>query len=146
MEGHLLCTKPSPAPMLTNAETPNPDYEDWISKDNYLLCFLLNSLEGTIAQQITGATTCHLTWKAIQNLYGAHNRAKVQICRASLQTTRKGTQLMTDYLSSMKQFADNLSAAGSPYPTCDLISCVLVGLDEEYLPITTVLQEKTYLT
>ncbi|KAK9138431.1 hypothetical protein Sjap_009025 [Stephania japonica] len=77
MEGHLLGTKPCPAPMLIDAETPNPDYEVWISKDNYLLCFLLNSLEGTIAQQITGATTCHLTWKAIQNLCGAHNCTKV---------------------------------------------------------------------
>ncbi|KAK9163246.1 hypothetical protein Syun_004148 [Stephania yunnanensis] len=116
MEGHLFGTKPCPAPMLDFSGTPNPKYEDWIIKDNYLICWLLNSLEAPIATQFVGAGSCYLTWKAIENLCGAHNREKVQICRASLQATRKSTLSMTDYLFSMNQFADNLSAAGSPIP------------------------------
>ncbi|KAK9141071.1 hypothetical protein Scep_010752 [Stephania cephalantha] len=47
---------------------------------------------------------------------------------------------MREYLSKMKCISDNLAIAGSVVSTDDLISSVLIGLDREYLPITTFLQ------
>ncbi|KAK9083923.1 hypothetical protein Scep_030394 [Stephania cephalantha] len=47
---------------------------------------------------------------------------------------------MKEYLSKMKCISDNLAIAGSGVNTDDLISSVLIGLDREYLPITTFLQ------
>lgn len=42
----------------------------------------------------------------------------------------------------MKSFADNLYLAGSPVSAKDLISYVIVGLDEEYTLIVVVLQNE----
>ncbi|KAK9168661.1 hypothetical protein Syun_000801 [Stephania yunnanensis] len=42
----------------------------------------------------------------------------------------------------MKQYSDSLATVGFPFATTDLISCTLAGLDGEYLPITSLLQEK----
>lgn len=49
---------------------------------------------------------------------------------------------MADYLTLMKGFADNLYLAGSPVSTKDLISYVIAGLNEEYIPIVVVLQNQ----
>ncbi|KAK9123845.1 hypothetical protein Sjap_013447 [Stephania japonica] len=104
MIDHLYGTKPCPAPTLDISSTPNPEYEEWESKDNYLICWLLNSLTPDVAQQVVGHPTCHSTWTAIEDICGAHNRAKIQICRTNLQTTRK---------------------AGRVFPRC-VIPCVYV--------------------
>ncbi|KAK9104364.1 hypothetical protein Scep_021208 [Stephania cephalantha] len=53
---------------------------------------------------------------------------------------------MSDYLKHMKEMFDSLAAAGNKFPKEDLISRVLAGLDSEYLPITTLLQDKVSLS
>ncbi|KAK9159788.1 hypothetical protein Syun_006129 [Stephania yunnanensis] len=145
-EEYLLGTKARPQQFLDASGTINPDYEDWVSKDQMLISWLLNSLTLDIAQSVHGHVTSADTWKAIEALCGAHNRAKVQLSRTGLQTTRKGALSMSEYLTKMKRFSDSLSTAGSPVSNQDLISCTLAGLDGDYLSITTLLQDKEGLS
>ncbi|KAK9156247.1 hypothetical protein Sjap_003727 [Stephania japonica] len=53
---------------------------------------------------------------------------------------------MNEFLKRMKDISDSLSTAGSPIPVSELISCILTGLDNEYLPISSILEQKDELT
>ncbi|KAK9122128.1 hypothetical protein Syun_019745 [Stephania yunnanensis] len=59
-----------------------------------------------------------------------------------MRTARKGNQKRIEYLRSLKELFDNLATAGEPISVSELVSSTLSGLYGDYLPITTVLQEK----
>lgn len=59
-----------------------------------------------------------------------------------LQETRKGTMKMSDYLSNMKNYFDNLQLAGYPMDMRSFISYVVVGLDDEYTSIVCVIRSQ----
>ncbi|KAK9144324.1 hypothetical protein Sjap_004227 [Stephania japonica] len=63
-----------------------------------------------------------------------------------IANTKKGTMKMQEYLLKMKGIADSLAVAGSPVSVDDLISNCLLGLDVEYLAITSILQRQTDLS
>ncbi|KAK9132427.1 hypothetical protein Scep_011955 [Stephania cephalantha] len=142
LDGHLFGTLEIPDKVLTDG-LPNPEYKIWFSRDRFLLGWLINAMMPDTAMQIIGNTpkqTANELWKEIETYYGSNNRVHVQSLKKALHTTRKGAMKMREYLSKMKCISDNLAIAGSVVSTDDLISSVLIGLDREYLPITTFLQ------
>ncbi|KAK9126453.1 hypothetical protein Scep_015299 [Stephania cephalantha] len=55
-DGYLFGTKPCPTQFLPS-EDVNPQYEDWISKDNMFQCWLINSITQPVAISIAGSIT-----------------------------------------------------------------------------------------
>lgn len=53
---------------------------------------------------------------------------------------------MSEYLTIMKQTADNLALAGASVDIGDLTSYVILELDAEYFPITFLFNEKKEMT
>lgn len=73
--------------------------------------------------------TSQEVWKAIEDLYGASNRARVNQLRNILQNTKNGVIRMYDYLELKKQTSESLKLAGEPIHFNYLISCILSGLE-----------------
>ncbi|KAM6597528.1 hypothetical protein CsatA_008052 [Cannabis sativa] len=113
----------------------NPDFEHWVVSDQLLMGWLYSSMTEAIATEVMGCTTSASLWRALENLYGAHSKSKMDDTRTAIQTVRKGNTTMVEYLRQKKAWADSLALAGDPYPENHLIANVLSGLDANYLPI-----------
>uniref|UniRef100_A0A803QD97 Retrovirus-related Pol polyprotein from transposon TNT 1-94-like beta-barrel domain-containing protein n=1 Tax=Cannabis sativa TaxID=3483 RepID=A0A803QD97_CANSA len=123
----------------------NPEFEPWIVNDQLLMGWLYGSMTEGIATEIMGCSSSAELWSSLEALFGAHSKAKMDEYRTKIQTVRKGSMSMVDYLKQKKQWSDVLTLAGDPYPESLLVSNVLSGLDIEYLPIVLQIEarEKT---
>ena len=88
-----------------------------------------------IATEVMGCESVATLWKALENLYGAHSKSKMDETRTLIQTTRKGSTSMEEYLKQKKSWSDSLALAGEPYPENQFILNVTSGLDIEYLQV-----------
>uniref|UniRef100_A0A803PCW7 Retrotransposon Copia-like N-terminal domain-containing protein n=1 Tax=Cannabis sativa TaxID=3483 RepID=A0A803PCW7_CANSA len=111
----------------------NPDYENWLVHDQILMGWLYGSMTEGIASEVMGCQSASSLWAALEELYGGNLRAHMDELRTKLQTVRKGSATMADYLKQKRMWADSLALAGEPYPEKLLVSNVLSGLDVEFL-------------
>ena len=100
----------------------------------------------TITTEVMGCGTSASLWRALEQLYGAHSKSKMDETRTLIQTTRKGSTPMTEYLHQKKAWADSLALPGDPYPESQLIANVLSGLDADFLPIILLIEARTTTT
>lgn len=142
LDGFVLGTKKQPAEKISSTveevttTSLNPEYETWCTMDQALLGWLYGSMIPTVAAEIINFSTTSEVWKALEDLFGSTNKARKQQLKAILQNTKKGSMKMTEYLTVMKQAADNLALAGAPVDIDDLTSSIVLGLSADYLPIT----------
>uniref|UniRef100_A0A803NZX3 Retrotransposon Copia-like N-terminal domain-containing protein n=1 Tax=Cannabis sativa TaxID=3483 RepID=A0A803NZX3_CANSA len=94
----------------------NPEYEQWVVHDQLLMGWLYGSMTETIATEVMGCSTSTDLWRALEALYGAHSKAKMDEYRTKIQTVNKGSQSMVEYLRQKRQWADVLALAGASYP------------------------------
>ncbi|TXG59671.1 hypothetical protein EZV62_014244 [Acer yangbiense] len=152
LDGYLFGTRPCPPEFIPTEITAqgatgfglrlNPNYEQWVVNDHLLMGWLYGSMTESVATQVMGCSTSANLWTALENLYGAHSKSKMNAVRTSIQTIRKGTISMEEYLKQMKSWADVLAIAGDPYPEPLLISNVLSGLDADYMPIVVLIESR----
>ena len=86
----------------------------------------------SVLLKVVGLSTTHETWKALEMVYASQARSRVLQLKTRLQTTRKGSMPMDEYLTKMKMVADNLGTAGYLVSDEDLMLHVLAGLGPEY--------------
>ncbi|KAF4386308.1 hypothetical protein G4B88_003525 [Cannabis sativa] len=99
LEGFVNGTRPYPAefiPTPATAEgepgfgvTINPEYEYWIVSDQLLMGWLYSSMTEGITTEVMGCDSSATLWKALENLYDAHSKSKMDDTRTLIQTTRK---------------------------------------------------------
>ncbi|TXG72772.1 hypothetical protein EZV62_001351 [Acer yangbiense] len=152
LDGYLFGTRPCPpefipTEIIAQGATGfglilNPNYEQWVVNDHLLMGWLYGSMTESVAIQVMGCSTSANLWTALENLYGAHSKSKMNAVRTNIQTTRKGTISMEEYLKQMKSWADVLAIVGDPYPEPLLISNVLSGLDADYMPIVVLIESR----
>lgn len=124
----------------------NTEYEQWIINDQLLMGWLYSSMSEAIATEVMGSTSAADLWRALENLYGAHSKSKMDDTRTLIQSTRKGSSTMVEYLWQKKNWADILTLAGDPYLVSHLISNVLSGLGIEYISIVTQIEARPSTT
>ncbi|KAK9100305.1 hypothetical protein Scep_023735 [Stephania cephalantha] len=148
LDGYLFGSLPCLKKVFEDGSL-NPEYKFWFSRDRMLYGWLMTTLSKDVASNIVNPMikqTAHQLWMTIETYYGANNQSQVYWLQKLLQTTKKGSMKMQAYLSKMKGIADTLAVFGSPVNVEYLISNCLVGLDVEYLAITSILQRLTNLT
>ena len=105
--------------------------------------WLLNSLTKDVEAQVIGLDTSWEVWKALEDLWEAQSKERASnILHLAIQTTKKSSRTIKEYLSIMKQLADNLATVGKAISLSDLISFVSAGLDAEYTPIVDQVKAK----
>ena len=89
LDGYINGLKPAPPEFVpaTGDEGPgfgvsaNPAYEQWIISDQLLMGWLYGSMSESIATEVTGCTSARTLWLALENLFGAHSKARMDELR-----------------------------------------------------------------
>uniref|UniRef100_A0A803NN97 Retrotransposon Copia-like N-terminal domain-containing protein n=1 Tax=Cannabis sativa TaxID=3483 RepID=A0A803NN97_CANSA len=110
------------------------------------LGWLYSSMTESIATEVMGSASSGELWPALESLYGAYSKSKMDDTRTLIQTVRKGSTPMTEYLRQKKNWADMLAIAGDPYPEAHLVVNMLSGLDAEYLSIVVQIEARAKTT
>ncbi|XP_071683228.1 uncharacterized protein [Lolium perenne] len=111
---------------------PNPAYASWLSRDQIVLSYLLQSLSREILPHVHRIDNAAGVWKAIEEMFAAQSEAKINNLLVSLANTKKLQMTTSEFLSKMQGFAVELIAAGHPLTDRQLVSYILAGLGSDY--------------
>jgi hypothetical protein len=112
----------------------NPGYAVWCVRDKHILTYLVTSLSRKVLVSVATATM----WAAISRSFASQSRSRVLYLR-----TRKGDMSITSYFSTMRGYADEMTAAGKPLDDDDVVSYILNGLDADYNSLIEQVNEMT---
>lgn len=139
LDGFLLGTRVCPPQFVDLDELPpntppqvNPSYTLWLRTDQALLSWLLNSISEAMLGHVL---RCHFSAELrllLDTLFATQSRARILQLRFQLQSLKKGSLTINDYVLKMKSLADGLTAAGQVFTDEDLILYILGGLGPEY--------------
>ncbi|RVX16039.1 Retrovirus-related Pol polyprotein from transposon RE1 [Vitis vinifera] len=87
--------------------------------------------------QIISHNSSHSTWNALEKTFSSSSRAKIMQLRLELQSTKKGSLSMIDYIMKVKGAADSLAAIGEPVSEQDQVMNLLGGLGSDYNAVVT---------
>nr|KYP38146.1 hypothetical protein KK1_040630 [Cajanus cajan] len=148
LDGYIFGTTKYPQEFIIDetGKKNTPTFVYWTSTDQLLLGWLINSMTQEVTTQLLHYETSQQIWEDAQSLAGAHTRLRITFLKTEFQRTRKGGLKKEEYLTKMKEIADNLALAGSSVSIMDLITQTLAGLDNEYNPIVVKLSNKENLT
>ena len=116
---------------------PNPEYDEWVAKDQMVLSYLFGSLSKEVFAQVSSATTAAQLWAAIEGVNVSQSRARMISTRMALATASKGSSTIAEYYTKMKGLVEELAAAGRKLEDEEMVSYILTGLDQEYNPLVT---------
>ena len=72
-------------------------------------------------------------WTVLEQLFSTKSKARVLRLRLLLQTTKKGTRSIEEYILKIKNIASSLMAAGQSISDDELILYILGGLGSEFV-------------
>jgi hypothetical protein len=93
-------------------QVPNPAYTAWVSWDQMVVSFLVNSLTPEILAHVLDLDTSAEIWRVITSMCTAQSRARVQHLRSALNNTKKLDMTPFVYFTKMKGFTSELTAMG----------------------------------
>ena len=122
----------SPSPIKTSTTKLNKTY--WVQQDILILIAILASTSTTITPLIIAVKTWHQTWKKLHHMYANKSRTKtMQLKELTLIQWRN--LFVTDYLHTMKAFADEIALIDHPISDDDLTLYILNGLGSDFKDI-----------
>ncbi|KAL3525061.1 hypothetical protein ACH5RR_013433 [Cinchona calisaya] len=110
----------------------NPSYVAWVRSNQSLRSWINTTLTKDSFQDVHDLSTSHEVWVVLEQQFEEQFVAKVLILDLQIQTLKKGTNSMENYLRTLKQIANSLAAIGSPISSQDLMLYGLSGLPSEY--------------
>ena len=93
LEGYLTGTSLKPLELITTLAVEgqpsfgfqtNPDYEQWVVNDQLLMGWLYGSMTESIAMEVMGCSSSAELWSALESLFGAHSKAKMDEYRTKI--------------------------------------------------------------
>jgi hypothetical protein len=81
---------------------PNPDYDEWVGKDQTIFNYLYSSVSKDVQVQVSHFTTSAEIWKVIQDMNAAQSRGRVINTRMALANAQKGSSTIAEFFSKMK--------------------------------------------
>jgi hypothetical protein len=91
-------------------KTPNPEFTVYVAKQQQVLNFLLTSLSKDMLEYVAAYTTPQEVWGKLVSMASPQSQARVINTRMSLSTSRKGNQIVAQYVGNMKALADDMAA------------------------------------
>uniref|UniRef100_A0A803NF93 Reverse transcriptase Ty1/copia-type domain-containing protein n=1 Tax=Cannabis sativa TaxID=3483 RepID=A0A803NF93_CANSA len=128
---------------LNLRNTPNPAFHNWIRLDQFLMHWLMNSVFEHMLGHVINCRTSHEIWTTFAQLFATRSRARLLQLHNLLQTTKKGSLSIEEYILKMKQHADQLAPAGQPIHDEDLVLYILGGLGTKYEAVVINLTSRT---
>lgn len=110
----------------------NPEFLAWQRQDQLVASWILSSLSENILVMMVGLTTSKDIWESLETSFASQSRARLMQYKLQLQTIKKGSQCMREYLNKVKSCCDVLASAGQRISEDDQILHILSGLGNEY--------------
>ncbi|KAL5758381.1 hypothetical protein ACOSP7_020992 [Xanthoceras sorbifolium] len=96
----------------------NPEYQKWKKSDQILLFWLISTLSQKVVGQVTKCKSSLEAW--------------TKLLKPQLQTIKKGSYSVSDFVLKIKNIGDALLAAGEEVSKCDLLLSFMHGVGHEY--------------
>ncbi|KAK6143064.1 hypothetical protein DH2020_023412 [Rehmannia glutinosa] len=112
--------------------TLNPDFVTWQRQDQLLASWILSSLSEGILVLMVGLNTSKDIWNALETNFSSQSLARIMQYKMQLQTMRKGSLSMREYISKLKICFDALAASGQRLTEREQIMHMIGGLGPEY--------------
>lgn len=133
LEHYLVGTEIPPQFLQSeNEKVLNPAYLGWNRQDQLLSAWIQSSLTESVMVLVVGLDSSREVWNALETNFSSHSKAKVMQHKLQLQTMKKDSLSMKDYLNKIKICCDQLGAAGCRVLVEDQILHILAGLGPEY--------------
>jgi hypothetical protein len=113
-------------------KTPNPEFAVYVAKQQQVLNFLLTSLSKYMLEYVGAYTTPQEVWGNIVSMASSQSQERVINTQMALSTSRKGNQMVAQYVSKMKALADDMAVAGKKLDDEDLVSYILACLNIDF--------------
>lgn len=147
LEGFLTGEEEAPPRLITDpgsgSNIANPKFLAWRRQDQLLSAWIQSSLSESAMTLVVGLKSAKDVWKALQTSFASQSRAKIMQYRMYLQSLKKESMPMRDYLSKIKNCVDFLNAAGCKVTEEDHILYILTGLGPDYNPLVVTISSKT---
>nr|XP_011467293.1 PREDICTED: uncharacterized protein LOC105352303 [Fragaria vesca subsp. vesca] len=83
--------------------TSSPDFEAWLSQDQLVMSWILNSMEPKLSEIFSYSESALHLWKAIKDMYGdLNNAARVFQLKKDLAEIQQGNLSFVQHLGSLK--------------------------------------------
>ena len=143
---YCLATRSSPTKFLNDKATINPEYLTWTRLNQFLLSWILSSIYENMLAHVIHYSTSSEVWKLLEQLFFTKSKARLLHLRFLLQTTKKGSLTIEDYILKMKSLAHEFMSVGQVIPDYEIVLYILGGLGPEYESVVVNLTSKDSLT
>ncbi|KAL5554287.1 hypothetical protein UlMin_041688 [Ulmus minor] len=103
------------------------------------MSWVLASITPSYLPQLVGCSSSHSIWTTIEQLFSSQCTAKVMFYKRQIQTLKKDSLSMRDFLMKMKGYFDMVSAADHGMTDTDQVLAILNGLGDEYESIIAII-------
>ncbi|KAJ6918083.1 hypothetical protein NC651_012338 [Populus alba x Populus x berolinensis] len=115
---------------VEGAETD--DYKIWKMHDRALMQLIIATLSSTAISYVIGCVSSHDMWIQLKDRFSTISKARIFQMKSELQTIKKGSDTVTQYLQKIKDARDHLSAAGVYFEDDDIVILALNDLPSDY--------------
>ncbi|KAL5737759.1 hypothetical protein ACOSP7_030520 [Xanthoceras sorbifolium] len=120
----------------------NEDFVAWCKTDQLLLYWLMSTISEGLIGEVTDCQSSLEFWRIIETLFSRESFAKVLQLKQQLQSVRKGSSTISEFILKIKGFGNGLRSAGQTVTNQDLLLSVLNGLGHEYDPVVVMLSQQ----
>lgn len=126
-----------------HTKEPNPKFLHWVQQDQNVLCWINATLSESILAHVVGLSSAQDVWVALERRFASFSRSYIIRLKTQLQTIKKGSLSMTEYIQKIKHLSDSLASVSCPIDNEGLIIYVLNELPVEYGPFKTSIRTRS---
>jgi hypothetical protein len=144
---HLEDPTPCPSKFLfshseTETQEVNPLYTQWRARDKALFSLISSTLSPSAISLVMGQTSASGIWKILVNRYTSVSRSNIVNLKRELNSIKKNSDSVTDYLHKIKEARNKLVSVGIHIDDEEILHIVLQGLPSEFHSFTSAMLTK----
>uniref|UniRef100_A0A2N9EHZ0 Reverse transcriptase Ty1/copia-type domain-containing protein n=1 Tax=Fagus sylvatica TaxID=28930 RepID=A0A2N9EHZ0_FAGSY len=144
---HLEDPTPCPPKFLfnhpeTETQEVNPLYTQWRARDKALFSLISSTLSPSAISLVMGQTSASGIWKILVNRYTSISRSNIVNLKRELNSIKKNSDSVTDYLHKIKEVRNKLVSVGILIDDEEILHIVLQGLSSEFHSFTSAMLTK----
>ena len=106
-------------------------WKEWNAKGKKVMYWLSAVIDNTMLGHIRNAENSHAAWTTFENMFSVNTKARKIQLKQELNTLKKGTMTVNEYVLKVRSIADALAAIDAMPDDDDLVSSSLGGLNNE---------------
>ncbi|KAM1798815.1 hypothetical protein ACFX12_032848 [Malus domestica] len=115
-----------------SSSSPTDEYIVWKMHDRAIMQLITATLSPIAMSCVIGSTSSKDLWIRLKEQFSTISRTSIFQMKSNLQTIKKGSDSISQYLHCIKEAKDYLSAAGVYFADEDIVILALNGLPAEY--------------